>query len=159
MNVLTYSLRCSGSSDLIEGNYIDCGIKENLRFLDNQRLRKTLYDLLKRKAHGKIIFIIATAICHVAKLYGRNFLALHFTIGDFGLTNLYQIMHKLSVTIILGIVASLVIIGNPDALLFTILIITFGLRLAFTNTAKILTRVIDWNILARNLELRIPNKV
>ena len=58
-----------------------------------------------------MIYITATAVCHLAHRYGKTFLALPFAIGDFGLTNLYQTARKVVVTILLKGVELLYFVG------------------------------------------------
>ena len=124
---------CRGGTDFIDVDYIDCDIEDGLRFLDHNRLRKIIHDLYRYKRRGKIIYITTTAVCHLANTYGQTFLALPFAIGDFGVTNLYQTIRKTVVTVLLSGVGPLVIVGGPVALTCASVLITLGLRLAFTN--------------------------
>lgn len=154
---LSYISVNRGGADFIDVDYIDCGIEKGLRFLDNARLRKIIHDLYRNKRRGKIIYITATAVCHLANRYGQTFLALPFAIGDFGVTNLYQTIRKTVVTILLGGVGPLVVVGGPVALTFASVLMTLGLRLAFTYMDKILTSPIDETISAKNLKPRIAD--
>lgn len=88
-----------------------------LRFLDNDRLRKIIHSLYRHKGRGKIIYITATAKCHLAGQYGQIFLAFPFAIVDFGLTNFYQTIRKALVTILLGAVGPLYVAGGTYALI------------------------------------------
>lgn len=80
--------------DCINVDYIDCVIESGFQYLDNERLRKILHHLfknkIKRTVKGQLIYITATALCHLAHKYGQHFLALPFAVDDFGLTNVYQ---------------------------------------------------------------------
>ena len=100
-----------GGADFINTDYIECGIKEGLRYLDDNRLRNIIHDLYRHKRKGKVIFITATAVCHLANRYGKTVLALPFAInlglGDFGFTNLYQTTRKVVVSVLLGAVEPL----------------------------------------------------
>ena len=78
-------------------------------------------------------------MCHFANRYGQTFLALHIAIGDFGLTNLYQTVRKITVTILLGGVGPLYIIGGAVALISAFALATAGLILAFSNLDLIQT--------------------
>ena len=112
----THLLTRGGSTDfLIDTDYIKsaCNIQEGVRYLDDIRLRNIITDLYRHKGKGKIIYVTATALCHIANKYGQTFLALPFAVGDFGLTSLYQTLRKGFVTILLGGVGPLVIIGGP----------------------------------------------
>jgi hypothetical protein len=146
-------------TDVIDVDYIDCGIEEGLRFLDNDRLRKIIHDLYKYKRRGKIIYITATAVCHLAHMYGLHFLAFPIAIGDFGLTSVYQTVRKTFVTILLGLVGPILTLGGggPVSLIFAALAALTGLRLSFMNLDKILTSPIDPTILAEKLKPRIPD--
>ena len=101
--------------DIIDTDYIKtvCNIEEGIRYLNDIRLRKIIIDLYRHKRKGKIIYITATAFCNIANKYGQTFLALPFAIGDFGLTSLYQTIRKVVVTILLGAIGPLYVIGSP----------------------------------------------
>jgi len=146
-----------GGADFIDVSYIECGIEEGLRFLDNERLRKIIHDLYRHKRKGKIIYITATALCKIANQYGQTFLALPVAIGDFGLTNLYQTVRKVGVTVLLGGVGPLFVIGNPVALICAFVLATSGLRLAFSNFDFIRTSPISETGSAENLKPRIAD--
>lgn len=155
VSVFSYISMCRGGTDFIDVDYIDCGIEEGLRYLDNDRLGKIVHDLYKQKRKGKIIYITATALSHVAHQYGQEFLALPFAIGDFGLTNVYQTIRKVVVTILLGGVGPLYVVGGAPALIAGSLLTILGLRLAFTNPDKILTSpVLE---MSSTLKPRIPD--
>ena len=66
-------------------------------------------------------------------------LAMPFNIGNFGLTNLYQTARKITVTILLGAVGPLYVLGGPVTLILVCLLATSGLRLAFNDLDKIIT--------------------
>lgn len=141
--------------DMIDTNYIKllCNIEEGVRYLDDKRLRNIINDLYRHKRKGKIIYITATAVCHLANRYGQTFLALPFAVGDFGLTNVYQTLRKGFVTILLGGVGPLVIIGGPVALIVALTLGISGLRLAFSNLDFIPTSPVD---VTKDLKPRIP---
>ena len=145
-----------GSTKIIDTDYLLeelCNIEQGVRYLDDKRLRNIITDLYRHKRKAKIIYITATALCHLANLYGQTFLALPFAVGDFGLTNIYQTLRKGFVTILLGGVGPLVIIGNPVALFIAFALAMSGLRLAFNNLDFILTSPVD---VTKNLQPRIP---
>lgn len=148
--------RCGGS-DFIDVSYIECGIEEGLRFLDNNRLRKIIHSLYRHKRKGKVIYITATALCQLSNRYGQTFLALPVVIGDFGLTNLYQTARKVAVTVLLGGIGPLYVIGGPIALIFAFVLGTSGLRLAFNNLDFIPTSIIPETGLAENLKPRVAD--
>ena len=141
----------------IDVDYIDCGVEEGLRYLDNDRIRKIIHDLYANKRRGKIIYITATAVCHLAKTYGKDFLALPFTIGDFGLTNVYQTTRKIFVTVLLGAVGPLYVAGGPIAIVVAVLLATGGLKLAFTDLEKLPTSFIDETLPISQIKPRIPD--
>ena len=144
-----------GGSDLIDTDYIRlaCEIEEGTRYLDDLRLRNIIIDLFGHKARGKIIYITATALCHIATKYGQKFLALPIAIGDFGLTNLYQTLRKAVVTILFGAVGPLYIMGGPVSLIFAFTLVVSGLRLAANNLDFIPTSSVD---VMKGLKPRIP---
>ena len=93
-----------------------CNIDEGTNYLDDKRLRNIINNLYRHKGKGKIIYITATALCYVANQYGRTFLALPITIGDFGLTSLIQTLRKGLVVFLLGsivplYISSIVVVG------------------------------------------------
>lgn len=146
-----------GGADFINVDYIDCGIEEGLRFLDSERLRKIIHNLYRQKQKGKIIYITATAVCHLANQYGQTFLDLPFAIGDFGLTNVYQAARKTLVTILLGSVGPLYVLGGgPLSYIFAAVLGMTGLRLAFTNVDLIATSPIFEMDSVKNLKPRMP---
>lgn len=142
--------------DVVDSDYIRdlCTIDEGIRFLDDARLRNIIKDLYSHKHKGKIIYITATALCHLFHRYGSTFLALPFAIGDFGLTNAYQTARKGIVTILLATVGPLIINGNPVALFFALIFGMSGLRIAFTDLDFIPTSAVD---VEQELKPRIPN--
>lgn len=145
-----------GSTGIVDTDYLlkeFCKIEQGIGYLDDRRLRNIITDLYRHKRKGKIIYITATAACHLANRYGQTFLALPFAVGDFGLTNVYQTLRKGLVTILLGGVGPLVFIGNPVALFFAFALGTSGLRLAFNNLDFIPTSPVD---VMKDLQERIP---
>ena len=140
--------------DMVDTDYIQCNIEKGVRYLDDTRLRNIIKDLYKHKRKGKIIYITATALCHISHKYGQMFLALPIAVGDFGLTNVYQTCRKAFVTIILGWVPPLVFMGGPVALIFASILSGVGLRMAFNNLDFIPTSPL---YLTEDLRPRIPN--
>ena len=156
----THLLTRGGSTDflnIIDTDYIKstCNIEEGVRYLDDMRLRNIIIDLYRHKGKGKIIYVTATALCHIANQYGQVFLDLPFAVGDFGLTSLYQTLRKGFATILLGAVGPLYIIGGPVSLIFALTLGVSGLRLAFNNLDFIPTSLVD---LTKRLEPRIPGR-
>ena len=152
-----YILTRGGSTDFIDivnTDYIKCTIDQGVRYLDDKRLRNIVKDLYGHKHKGKIIYITATALCHLTRRYGQTFLSLPFAVGDFGLTNVYQTLRKALVTILLGGVGPLMVIGGPVALIFASILSMSGLRLAFIDLDFIPTSPVD---LTKDLKTRIPN--
>ena len=141
----THILTRGGSTDLIDTDYIKsaCHIEEGIRYLDDTRLRNIITNLYRHKGKGKIIYVTATALCHIANQYGQTFLALPFAIGDFGLTSEYQTLRKGFVTILLGAVGPLYIIGGLVSSIFALVLGVSGLRLAFNNLDFIPTSPVD----------------
>ena len=87
------------------------------------------------------------------KKYVKTFLALSFAIGDFELTSLYQTLRKAFVTILLGAVGPLYIVGGPVSSIFVLILGVSGLRLAFNNLYFIPTSPVD---VTKGLKPRIP---
>ena len=145
-----------GSTDfLIDTDYIKsaCNIEEGVHYLDATRLKNIIVDLYRHKSKGQIIYIIATALCHIANQYGQTFLALPFSVGDFGLTSLYQTFRKAFIIILLGAVGPLYIIGNPVSLIFALILGGSGLKLVFYNLDFIPTSPVD---VRKELKPRTP---
>lgn len=139
--------------DLIDTDYITCDIERGLGYLNDARLRNIITNLYRHKEKSKVIYITATAACHLANRYGQKFLALPIAVGDFGLTSLYQTLRKGFVTILLGGVGPMIVIGNPVSLMVALLLGTSGLRLAFSNLDLISTSPVD---ITKGVEPRIP---
>ncbi len=125
-----------GGADFINTDYIECGIDLGLRYLDDDRLRKIIHDLYRHKRKGKMIYITATAVCHLVNRYGRTFLALPFAVGDFGLTSLYQTSRKFLVCFLLGWIPPLWVAGR---LSWAVILLSAGVRLAYTDLDSIPT--------------------
>lgn len=70
------------------------------------------------------------------------FLAVPFATGDFGVTSLYQTLRKAFVTLLLTGVAPLVYFGGSVSFLFALILVTLGLKYAFTNLDYILNSAI-----------------
>ena len=104
------------ASDFINTDYIEYSIEMGLRYLDDNRLRNIIYDLYWHKRKDKVIYITATAVCHLAHRYEKTFLVLPFAIGDFGFTDLYQIVRKVVITVLLWGVGPLWFVVGPVTL-------------------------------------------
>ena len=117
------------------------------------RLKNIIVDLYRYKRKGKIIYVTATALCHIANHYGQKFSALPFAVSDFGLTSLYQTFRKVFAGILVGSVASLYFISGPVSFISALILAISGLRISFNNLDFILTSSID---VTEELKLRIP---
>lgn len=146
-----------GGTDLINVDYIECGIEMGLRYLNNNQLRTIIHDLYWHKRKGKVIYITTTVVCHLAHRYGQTFLALPFTIGNFGFTNLYQTARKIVVTILLGRVGPCYVVGGSVGLAWAFVLALSGLPIAFTDLDSIPTSPIYETGSAENIEPRIPS--
>ena len=85
-----------GGSHFINTDYIEFGIEMGLRYLGDILLMNIIHDVYRHKRKSKVIYITATAVCHLAHRYGKTFLVLPFAIGDFGFMDLYQTTRKVS---------------------------------------------------------------
>lgn len=140
----------------VDSSNVKCGIEEGVRFLDNDRLRKIIHDLYRRKRRNKIIYITASAACHLCRHYGKYFLAIPVAVGDFGTTNLYHTTRKIIVVSLLGGVVPLFALGTSLALSGALGLMAFGLRLAFADLDFIPTSPILADEF-KNLKPRIPD--
>ena len=154
---VTSTLLLRGGDDLIDVESIECGIEAGLRYLDNDRIRKIIHNLYSYKRKNKIIYITATAACHLVKIYGKRFLALPIAVGDFGTTNLYQSARKAVVTILLGAIGPLYMVGGAFAITLAVGIGTYALKLAFTDLDSLPTSAISPTTLAKKLKPRISD--
>ena len=141
LNGCAYFLPRGGEDFLnfISTEYLQCGIEEGLRFLDDNRLKSIILSMYRSKSKGGIIFITVTALCQLARLYGDNYLAFPLAIGEIGSTAIYQTCRKILISLILGGVGPLWYIGNPVTLMSAFMLTTYGLRLAFTDLDSIPT--------------------
>lgn len=140
-------LRRGGSTDfidLIDTDYLNkCNIEPGVRYLDDARLRNIIVDLYRHKRKGKIIYITATAVCYLAKRYGKTFLALPFALGDFGLTSIYQTLRKSLVISLFSAVPPLVVLGKPATLTLALILGMAGFKVGFSNLDFIPTSPVD----------------
>ena len=138
-------LNRGGSTDLIDTDYIKdiCQIDSGIRYLDDRRLKNIVIDLYWHKRKGQIIYITATALCHLAGRYGRKFLALPVAVGDFGITNLYQTARKTLVVLLWGGVAPIISFNGPFAFAIAFTLAVTGLKLALVNLDYIPTSPFD----------------
>ena len=114
---LSYISVNRGGADFIDVDYIDCGIEKGLRFLDNARLRKIIDDLDRNKRRGKIIYITATAVCHLANNM-TNFFSFTFCNRRLWRNKFISNDSKDCCNHIIGAaVGPLVVVGGPVALL------------------------------------------
>ena len=134
-----------GSTNLIDTDYIKamCDIDPGIRYLDDLRLKNIVTDLYRKKRKGKVIYIPATALCHIADRYGRKFLALPVAVGDFGITSLYETARKTLVVLLWGGVAPVMAFNNPFSLPIAFILAIFGLKLALINVGFIPTSPFD----------------
>ena len=137
-------------------DYIECGIEEGLRYLDNSRLRKIIHHLFGKKRQGKIIYITSTAVCHLAKMYGTQFFALPVAVGDFGTTNLYQTVRKIIVTLFLGAAGPLLVVGGGGVII-AVFLGTVALKLSYIDLDKLPTSPVDETLLAGEIKPRIAD--
>lgn len=144
-----------GGQDFIDVDYIDCSIEDGLSFLDSARLRNVIHDLYSNKRKARMIYITATAVCHLSKQYGQMFPAVPFAIGDFGMTSIYQTARKLSASILLSAVAPLLVGGGIYGLIAGFILATLGLKIAFKNLDSIPVTPIDLQGSIDNLKTRI----
>ena len=138
-----------------------CGLEEGLRYVNNNRVRKLVESLYPHKTRKGVIFITATALCHLVKRYGMHFLALPFAIGDFGLTNYYQAIRKGVVTLLVGVPIPIVYFyfSNPLIMAIAVMFWVGGLKLGSINLDYIPTSLIDPNTVIEMVQPRIPDIV
>ena len=140
---------------LVDTEYITCNVNPGIRWLDDVSLKNLIKTLYKHKHQEKIIYITATALCHVSELYGRQFLDLPFTIvPGLGSFSFYQTLRKLMVTILTGFLVPLGLGGSPVTAFSAALIGTLAIKLGFNNLDYIPTSAIDFN---GDIRTRIPN--
>lgn len=141
---------------LIDVDDPDCKIKPNLNYLDHKGLRDMILTRFKYKAKNKLIFITATALCHLAKSSGNHLLSTgpFELLAHVGLTNVYQAGRKLAVTVFLGSVP--IVYYGCNAFVLAFILGTVGLRLAFSDLDEIDMSFINPNIAAKDLKPRIP---
>lgn len=144
-----------GGADAIlspDGGLIDvddiksqCEIKPGVHFLENERLRKLVNSLYKHKRHGKIIYITATALCHLANEYGVMFFSLPFSVNDFGITSYYQFVRKFLTSILLTFTSTnLLIYGITNAALWrSVICAILGIAMGLSHLEKINMTLID----------------
>jgi len=83
-------------------DYIDCGIEEGLRYVDNNRRRQIIHNLFIHKRKGKIIYITATALRNLTRHSGKDFIELPFAIRDvIGVTEMIQFAIKSAVSLLI----------------------------------------------------------
>lgn len=122
-----------------------CDITPGVHFLENERLRKIVNSLYKHKRGGKIIYITATALCHLANEYGVMFFSLPFSVNDFGITSSYQFVRKFLTSILLTCsLANGLIYGitNP-AVWRSVICAILGIAMGLTHLEKINMTLID----------------
>jgi len=137
LNISECLLLRGGSEAIINVDYIECGIEAGLRYLDDARLRKIIHDLYRNKRTGNVIYITATALCHLSDRYGKMFLALPIAVGDFGISNLYVTIRKFVTSVLLGAVGPFVIWGGPFYLSLALIFAMAGLRVAHIDLESV----------------------
>lgn len=156
LNGYAYILLTRGGSDLIDVSYIQCDIEPGVGFLNHDQLRNIIIGLYHQKHRGKIIYIMATAACHLAHQYGLMFLNVPFAVNDFGLTSVYHLMRKTFATLFLGSVVPLIYYGSQISLFFASTFLVSGMRLALNYLDVIPTTLIDDADLTKKLKPRMP---
>ena len=146
-----------GSNEIVDVDYIDCGIETGLRYVNKDRLRKIVVALYSYKKPKGVIFVTATALCHIAKMYGVQFPALPIPVMDFGFTSYYQLARKVLVIILTSTVGPLAYFQTPVSLVSAALMLTLSLKLATTNLDYIPTSLIDPAIPIELIGKRIPD--
>lgn len=151
--------RYRGGDTVIDVDYIECGIEEGYRYVDNDRLRKLVASLYPHKERNGVIFITMTAICHLAKLYGLNFPALPIPIQDFGITSKVQFLRKAIVSTLIGAGVPMVLVMET-AIWVSIGSVLLGLALMLGsyNLDSVPTTMIDTQAV-KQIERRIPDIV
>lgn len=147
-----------GGDDFIDVSYIQCHIEEGLSYLDDQRLRRIVHTLFKNKMKRKVIHITATALCLLVRKYNSDFLALPFVAGDFGLTNMSQVIRKVITTVFFGIVIPFIYSGGVIGYLGGAMSFIVGMKLGLTNLDKIIpvTSILGASSL-KSINPRIPD--
>lgn len=80
-----------------------CNIGNGLRYVNNERLRKLVFSLFRSKAKNGIIYITKEALCHLALMYGKDFLALPIPVTDFiRISGYKQLIEKIMATVVVG---------------------------------------------------------
>lgn len=153
-NLIEKSFR-GGEDRLIDVDYINCGIKYGLQFIDNDRIRKIVFSLYKNKRRGKVIYITATALCYIVARYGKDFLALPFAVGDFGVTSLYQATRKTVGVILVSSILPLFLKGYYGSMI-GILLLAYKIILTDLDTIPT-TPVYDSTGFIEKLQPRIPD--
>lgn len=144
--------------DIIDVGYIydQCHqIKDGGNFLDNDRLRNIVVDLYSHKRRGKIIYITATALCHLVQHYGQSFFSFQVAIGDFGITSLYQAVRKFTTIVLLSAAPPLAYAGN---LMWVCIVTALGCFVGTSNLDSIEMSPIPMLSPDEELQPRIPGK-
>ena len=98
----------------------------------------------------------ASAVCHLANEYGQMFITLYIAIKDFGPTNFYQTVQKVTLIVLLGDIESFYIIAG-SIISFSIFILAISaFQLAFSNLNSIPTSSVYEIGSTKNLKPRIP---
>lgn len=134
-----------------------CAIKEGKSYLNYDRLRKIVFNLFKRKAQNGVIVITASALCHLAKIYGLSGPAWPIAIHNFGLTNLYETLRKVLVVTLFATVLPCYLMNTPVFAVVGSLASAFGLKLAYLNFDFIPTEGIPENVEIDSIRPRIAD--
>jgi hypothetical protein len=142
-NVLAALMTRGGENVIVNvlENYIEvvhpeCVVGKDLRYLNNNRMRRIVYALFKSKAKNGVIYITRTALCHLVSMYGLDLPAFPIPIQDFiGVSSSFQFMRKLIAVAALGIPLPMFVLAQgPGYAIFSIASAAFGIfAMAFTN--------------------------
>jgi hypothetical protein len=139
----------------------DCGLKEGLSYVDNERIRKAVAALFPRKIRRKLIFITATALCQIVQEHGTLLPGdVPIMLGNFGTTSLYESLRKLGVALLFGTALPRIgIFQNGLAFGSAFVLVIFALRLNSMNLNYLPLTPIPIETPVEKIEPRIPEIV
>jgi len=120
---------------VIDTDYIreSCTVAQGVNYLEDGRLRAIILDIFRRKIRNKIIFITITALCHVARRYGRLLPVLPVALSDFGLTDIYQAYRKTTAAGLVTVSLILIVKGSTLAIGSAVILAGLGILLGCTG--------------------------
>jgi hypothetical protein len=122
--------------NIITTTYPNCFIGKGLRYLNNENLRKYIYNMYRSKSIKGIVFITSSALCHILKANGISLPLVRYIPGPHlvRISSCFQLVRKSLAIFFLGLpIPMLAFAQNRLSIIFSLFATLFSLVLMLVN--------------------------